>query len=173
MPAKVKVDQYANRAFISITMSAANTLTFEQIRFGVGLFQGIALVLHRIEWHPGVASLQEVVAAADIMKLAVTNRDDLTSIAAQSQNVLVRKVLSIRLVGAIVSMLSDEIPYVSDFSDLPGGGLIIPPNPLFLAMDTAGFAAAGTLEVVMYYTFKALSDADYLELIQSLIPANI
>jgi hypothetical protein len=172
MPARDRVDQYANRALETVIMSAANTETFEQVRFGVGIFQGVALVIHRVEYHPTAGTLHEIIANADFFDMALTNRDDLTNLDPTNQNVIVHKGVHVRVVSA-VGVISDHIPLISDFSTLPGGGLIIPANPLYVALDSAGFAAAGTCRFVIYYTFKQLKDADYIELVQGMLPANI
>lgn len=166
-------DQYPNRAFIYLTTSAANTLTFEQVQFGVGLFQGVALVLNRIEWCPDQGSLSELVAAADRFFVALTNRADLASLEPENQNILAYKSLRAMQVGAVVSLNHIELPLVSDFSSMPGGGLIMPANPLYIGLETAGFAAVANVRVVMYFTFKQLADAEYIELIQTIMPSNL
>lgn len=166
-------DLYANRAFESVTMSAANALTFSQVQFGVGLFQGVAAIIHRIEWTPTQASIAELVAGADRMRLGFTNRDDLAALTPVNQSVLAWKFVFPLVVGAVVSEWLVELPLLSDFSDLPGGGLILPANPLYIGMDTEGFAAAGGVDAVIYLTFKQLQDAEYVELIQTIMPANL
>lgn len=166
-------DVYGNRAFKQVTMSAANTLTFEQIQFGVGLFQGVAMVLNRIEWSFGTATWRELVANTDSLAVALTNRDDLSSLDPTNQSVLVYKSIVPLIVGAVVSLEENEQPVISDFSTLPGMGLIIPANPIYIGMITEGFAAAGIVRAVMYFTFKQLTDAEYIELMQTIMPANI
>jgi len=169
--AKVPIDQFANRAIVELTMSAANTETFEQINFGVGLFQGVGLVLHRVEYVLDRASLTELVGNSDEVRLAITTRDSLTSLMPVSQDVICYWETAIHGQPA-ASQENYYLPFVRDFSDLPGTGLIMPANPLFFAMDTVGFVAAGYASCILYYTFKELSDKDYIELIQTLVPGN-
>ena len=166
-------DVYGNRAFSSVVMSAANTLTFEQIQFGVGLFQGVALILNRVEWFPDKAFLRELEAGTDDIQMALTNRDDLGSLAPTNQSVLVLKEIIPEMVGAVVSLWNYINPFISDFSGIPGGGLILPANPLYIAADSLGAAAAGTVRAVLYFTFKQLADSEYVELIQTIMPANL
>jgi len=168
-----KTDKYPNRAMELLTQSAANTLTFEQIRFGTGLFEGIALVLHRLEWYINQIALQEVIAAADSISVALTTRDDLTTIDPVSLNVIHAMQTHIRLVGPVVSMIPDLRPLVADFTTLPGSGLLIPANPLYMAVDSSSLVNPITLRLVMYYSYVRLADKDYLELLQSMIPMNI
>ncbi len=170
MPArKTAVDVFVNRAMATITMSAADTLTFEQLRFAVGTFQGVALVIHRIEWTMLVATCRSLVAATDNLDMALVTNDNLTAIDPTDQDVLA----TMSVVPVATTVAPHYRPLVSEFSDLPGGGLIVPANPIFLAMDTGGFAAAGAARVVIYYTFKQLADKDYIELVQMMIPGNI
>lgn len=173
MPAKTVKDIYSNRAFETVTMSAANTLTFEQIQFGVGLFQGTALILNRIEWFPLGATILELVAVADHLEFALTNRDDLANLNPTNQSVLVRKRIQAVMVGAVVSLEHIVTPLVSDLSGLPGGGLILPANPLYIGALTAGYANAAIVRAVLYFQFKQLTDAEYIELLQTIMPANI
>jgi hypothetical protein len=167
--AKVPIDQYANRALAAVTMSAANTITFEQIRFAVGTFQGVALLIHRLEWHPSWSSIKELTAATDYIRMALTTNDNLTTIDAEDQDVLA----TYHLYGLGANVELVHRPLITSFEGLPGGGIICPANPLYIGMLTAGAAAASDMRVVVYYTFKQLSDKDYLELLQSMVPGNI
>ena len=163
-------DKFANRSFVDITMSAANTITFQQIRFAVGTFQGVGLKLARIEYYPTSGTFQEVVAAADSFSLALVVRDDLTSLDPSSQGII--SLTHVFTNGATTNKLWSN-PYTHDFTRLPEGGLLIPPNPLFAAMTTSGFAAAGRFRAILYYTFLELSDRESIELLQTLLPGNV
>ena len=168
--AKAKMDRYSNRAIERTTMTAVNTITYSQIRFGVGIFQGIALVIHRVEWYPSVGSLRELVAASDQLDFAITSTDGLAVIT----DILEPSILVLKnLAGLGVNVEFIELPFISDFSKLPGGGLILPPNPLFLCVNTQGAVAASSVGCLIYFTFLELTDKDYIELIQASIPANI
>lgn len=167
-----RVDVYPNRAMFSVLMSAANTLTFQQIRFGMGIFAGTALIISKIEWFI-LAPIAELIAAADSIRIAMTNRDDLAAIDADNMNVLVLKVMNMMSSGTPANAALFEQPLVSDYSTLPGGGLIVPANPMFIALTSVGLTTAAEVDAIMYYTTKTLADADYIELVQSLIPVNI
>lgn len=167
------VDVFPNRAFESVTMSGANALTFSQVQFGVGLFQGVAAVIHRIEWYLDITTTAQLIVNADLVQMALTNRDDLTVLSPTSQNVLAQKEMGLAVSGTPANMTVLEFPLVSSFADLGGGGLIIPANPLYVAMDSVGLSAAGVMDVIIYLTFKTLSDAEYVELIQTIMPANL
>jgi hypothetical protein len=167
---KGKKDQYANVAYGNIAMSAANTLTFAQILFAVGLFQGVAIILHRVLWFPGANAIRELVAATDDLQLALTTSNRLTGITAVREPAI----LAIKhIIGVGAGVERQELPLISDFQMLPGGGKLIPANPLYFAMTSGGFVSAQGAMVQLEFTFIELAAADYLELIQSQYPANI
>lgn len=171
--AKKKSDVYANRAFEEVIMSGANAITFQQIRFGVGIFQGVALVIHRLEFYPTRTTIDELLTVSDRLEMALVNRDDLAVLQADNQNIIALKMLYPMMVGAVVGIQEVELPLVVDYGELPEGGLIVPANPLYLAANTAGFTGAGAVRCIMFYTFKQLADSDYIELVQGMLPANI
>lgn len=167
---KSRKDMYANRAYGEVTMSAANTLTFAAIQMAVGLFQGIAMLIHQINWRPAITSIREMVAATDSLQMAITSSNRLTSIVDVSEPAIIDQKHFIG-VGANVAM--EKEPYTTDWSMLPGGGKLIPANPLFIGANSGGFAAAATIRCELLFTFVQLNDRDYMELIQGLFPSNI
>lgn len=168
-----RVDIFPNRAMFSVQQSAANALSFTQIRFGMGIFQGTALIISRILWYLGTGIIDELTAGTDSIQMALTNRDDLASLDPVNMNVLIQQAVHVADFGTAASGQFVESPIISDFASLPGGGLIYPANPLFIGVDSLGFANAQTLYAIMYYLTKELADAEYVELVQSLIPVNI
>lgn len=163
-------DRYSNRAYGTVTMSAANTLTFTAITFGVGLFQGMAILLHRIKWSPTMASLREIVAATDSLTFALTTSNRITALTDSNDPGVVDWV---RMVGIAANIEQVKEPIISDYTMLPSGGKLIPANPLYLAAYTLGAAAASEVRAELEFTFVELEAADYLELIQSNYPANV
>lgn len=175
MPAarKLGVDVYVNRVIDTLTMSGANAITFGQIRFGMGVFAGVAIVVHRVEFHFPAATIDELIAAADWVQVGLVNRDDLAVVDPTSLNVLVVAGIQTVVVGAVVGINHLLTPLTVDLTGTPGGGLIVPSNPLYLCLDTSGFVSAAVVHMVLYYTFKTLTDKDYIELVQGMLPANI
>lgn len=166
-------DIFTNRAFETVTMSGNDTLTFSQVQFGVGLFQGVAAIIHRIEWFLPDAVVRYMSAQTDSCQLALTNRDDLAALTPSSQNVLAYRALTGNAFGTAASGMIVDMPVVHSFADLGGGGLIVPVNPLYIAMDSDGFAGVGIAQAIIYLTFKTLTDPEYVELIQTIMPANL
>lgn len=167
---KAKADEFVNKAFGVVTMSAANTLTFAQIIFGVGMFQGIALVIHRLRWTPTAASIRELVAVTDDLNFALTSSNRVSAIHDASDPAIVS---NHRIIGMGAGVEPIHLPIVDDFTMLPGGGLLIPANPVFVAAVTNGAAAASVVRVQLDFTFRELNEKDYLELLQGVYPANV
>lgn len=167
---KGKRDIYSNVAFGTCTLSAINTLTFSQIQMAVGLFQGVAMVIHRILWDPTAATLRELVAATDSLSMALCTTNRLTSIADLTDPSIIAK-KQIVCVAANTEPITR--PIVDDFTNLPGGGKLISANPIFFGMTSGGFGGTAVAYVQLDFTFVELSSADYLELVQAQFPANI
>lgn len=165
-----KKDLYSNIALASVTLSAANTLTFSQLQISVGLFQGVALLLHRVLWWPTALTIREIVAATDSLYFGLVTSNRLTTIIDVTDPSIVTMQ---NIIGIAAGVERYQFPIVSDFSMLPGGGKLVPANPLFLAANTAGFAAAATVRAQLDFSFISLSDADYLELLQSIYPISV
>lgn len=168
--AKAMMDKYSNLAYGLVTMSAANTLTYSQIQMGVGLFQGIAMVLHRVRWWPTPAALREMATGGDSMHCAITTSNRLTEITDVNEPAVIA---SYGWVGVGANVEPQIRPVFSEFTSLPGGGKLIPANPLWIAMVSQGFVAAGAMRAHLEFSFVELGSDEYLELLQSQYPANI
>ena len=164
--AKIK-DIFAQFFYMAVTQSAANTLTFAQLGIGVSLFDYAGLLLHRIEYSPTRATLQNVVAATDELTVAITGSDKIASLTADQPEVYDRITYNVSEVTA-VGVYPNQQPVVHNFSELPGGGILVPAQNLYIACESTGFAAAGVVEARIYYTVKELVATDYLELVQRL-----
>ena len=171
--AKVKKDIYVNRAIQRVTMSAVNVLTFQKLNFAVGIFQGVAILIHRIIYHIGTLSWDELANVGDLFQVAMTVSDQLSDIAMTHIEVIDEHEYVAYLNGVPANAIPTPTRIITEFSNLPGGGMIVAANPIFLAMNSATLVTAGVCDVELLFTFIELSDADYIELIQSRIQANV
>lgn len=159
-------DTYANKFFGTVTESAANTLTFSEIQTNVNIFDKVAWILHRMEWFLGEATgIGLLVANGDRIACALTSSDKITDLDLDNPSVVdLYKVERVDY-GAAANMHRWEMPIIRDFTNLPGGGIIIAPRPLYVAAEGASLAAASTVSVRGYFTQKQLTPDEYLELI--------
>ena len=171
--AKVKRDLYVNRAMVRCTQSAANTLTFAKVNFAVGVFQGIALLIHKIAYHVSAGAIQGIVTNIDNFQVALTMSNQITDLTYARPEIIDSRELFGVLAGVAANLILVDNLIESDMSMLPGGGMLVPANPIYLGMDSNALATAHFVDVVIFFTFKELSDSDYIELMQSRIQANI
>lgn len=159
--AKTKMDNYVNIFDVTVTESAANTLTFEEMNVGLNVFDKVGLVISRIEINWEVAS-QYMVAAGDVVRFAITQSDQITGIGYGQRAVIWQ--WAIRSPGANVEPLQN---ISADFSTLPGGGLLITPRPVFVALESGSIATALTAYFRIYFTVLSLQPSEYFELLES------
>lgn len=169
MPAKSKDSmqgrRFCNKAYGSVTQSAANTLTFSEIETNVDVFSKVAWVLQRIEYYFAWASLVLLVTSADLFELALTSSNNITDLGLANASVVDKYCIMRNDCGTAGNAVFHEFPLIRDFSNLMGGGLIIAPRPLYIALDSDSIAAAGTAQMRFYFERVELNADEYLELI--------
>jgi len=161
MPSK---DKYANKFYGKVTESAANTLTFAEIQTNVSVFDKMAWVLHRLEFYIPKASFDLVTNTADVLDVALTGSENISSLELDNPAVIDRFHLFMKEATSVGFQFFQQ-PIIRDFNNMPGGGLIVSPRPLFLAAEGVSLASPATVEVRGYFTTVALSADEYLELV--------
>lgn len=164
MPEKTVTDKFANKFYGAVTESAANTLTFEEIQTHQEVFAKRAWIIHRLEWYMSVASINFLDATGDKFQAALVSTNQVTELDLSNAGVIDLYELQFKYSTA-VGYDFHPMPIVRDFTELPGGGLIVAPRPLFLALKGTGASAAGTVACRGYFTQIDLSPADYLDLV--------
>lgn len=157
-------DVYSNKAFGEVVESAANTLTFKEIQTNVSIFDKAAWIIHRIEWYLDNTALGLLGASDDKIEVALTASNAITTLALSNASVIDKFEVGIRYVSA-AGFAYKALPDSRDFSALPGGGLIIAPRPLFIAVKGTSIASAVTASMRFYFTQIELAADSYLELI--------
>jgi len=161
-------DQFVNFAFASVVESAANTLTFTEIQTGVSIFEKSAWVVHRIDWIVDGAVLGLLSADDDELQMALTVSNQITSIALNQSAVVAEKRIGAQVQGTpAVLQLHDFNLMTSDYSTLPGNGIIVPPRPLFVAVQGQSLATVATIAARVYFTHRELKTDEYWELVES------
>lgn len=162
-----RADRYINKAYIDVTESAANTLTFLQLTTGVSLFEKTAFVVHQIRYAPVTSSTALVVADGDVLNMAITTSNSITTLVEDDPNVVDLKRLAFYDAGTAATGFFYEMPFVNDFSNLPGGGLIIPASPIYGAINGSSLASATQVRFTIFFTAIQLSPSDYWELVEA------
>lgn len=167
MAAATKKDNYSNLVQVAITQSAADTLTFEEIDLGLTIFQKIGIVINRIEMYPqgpGWALLQN---NGDTFIFGLTQSNQITTLSPSENAVVYRHQEYLMHYGTAGNAVPYSEPIVADFSEMPGGGLIIAPRPLFIALDSDGLGATFEGIIRMYFIIIELKADEYFELLES------
>jgi len=164
--AKGGADQFANLAVISVTESAANTLTFKKLETGISLFEKIAWIIHRVEY------FMDILAAsfdgnADFLDVGLSTTDQLTTVSFSNNAVLDKLQVQRSDWGAAANAILQEKPLYKDFTNLPGGGLIIPPNPVYGFACGGGQVSARSVTIRLFYTTLVMTPDQYWELVEA------
>lgn len=165
---KTKVaDRYSNVINTTLTLSAANTLTFQEIDVGLTIFQKVALLIERMDIFMPPASQAEFVAVTDWAQVALTQSNQIADLDIDEAAII--DMLQVTVVVHATAGNANIIinPWQRDFTQLGGGGLLIVPKPLFLAGLTAGFTAPAVITLRFYFRIIALKPDEYFELLES------
>lgn len=166
MATKAK-DERAQYAAMVLTEAGTNTLTTAKFQFPFSIMDKMALVIHRIEYE--VVNVATVfAAAADRLTMAIIAANTIVDIT----NPVDPTIIDSMRIGrydfgtAATGMLLAQ-PLVKDFTNLPGGGILVAPNPLYYAVKGDSAGAASITAVRMYYTYMELATDDYWQLVES------
>ena len=162
--AKTK-DEYSNKAYGTVTESAQATLTFSEIQTNVNIFSKIAWIINRLEWYIPPATQALLLAGGDYIEMALTASNNLTSLALNAPAVVDILLYRLDAFGTPASLKTTLWPLIRSFENLPGGGLIVAPRPLYVAVLATSIATPATIEVRIHFRQIELAPADYLELI--------
>jgi len=163
-------DRFVNKAYTSVLQSAANAAAYGEINFNIPTFDKVAIVISKIEYHFATGAWAEMVANTDQMLYGLTTNASLGALTPASLNnpaVIDLNYITNIVVGAVTSLTQVFDPLVIDYSNMPDGGIIVPPRPLYLYFSTAGFVAATTAYVVLWFRYLNLSTEDYWDLVES------
>jgi hypothetical protein len=150
-----------------VTQAAINTLVFKKLETGISLFEKIAWLISRVEYFVANLGATTFNASEDYMTLALVATDQLTGLAITNNAVLDLLQICRYDWGAAANGGLREFPYTKDFSTLPGGGLLVPPNPLYLGVSSSGLALVASVTAKIFYTTYELAVEEYWELVES------
>lgn len=160
------MDMVANIAAIKVVESAANTQTSAKFAFPFSIMDKTAIIISRIEYW--ITDLGALNSTTDSITAALTVAGTVTDITNQADPTIVDTMRVERFdLGAAASGLLWGMPSVKDFANLPGGGLMVAPAPLYGMLQGNGNAAAMTLWLKLFYTYKSLTADQYWELVES------
>lgn len=162
------MDEYAQMAAMSIQESAANTLTFKKFDTGYNIGSKWAWVISTYEITVATDAISVFGDESDYLDVAMTTNNKITAISdLQDPGVVWHWRYIKHEDGTSANSWFQVWPVVRSFAELPGGGLIVPPNPLYCAIKGNGLASAGGVYIRIYFTEVELKADEYWELVQA------
>jgi len=162
--ARKSTDKYANVLYDSVTESDTNTLTFEAVDVGLNIFDKVGLLVSRIEYH-GV--WVKLVDDADTLEFGLSSSNGWTDPDPAETSIIDYNKLLLREVGTAAAAVWNLDPYIKDLSNLPGGGLLITPKPLYMYAQGASLVSAASVKMRMFFTVIPLKPEEYFELLEA------
>lgn len=160
-------DQFANLAIAKVVESAANTLTFAKLDTGLSFNEKVAWVISRIEYDPSGVGCANFADEADAVEYGLSVYAGFTTPSPLEITAIDYNMLIYSEVGAPTSFQFRHYPLLKDFSSMPGGGIIVPPVPLYAWVKGSGLASAVTIYARIFYTVMSLSADQYWQLVEA------
>lgn len=167
MATKKGGDTFANYAAINLTESGANTYTTSKFQFPFSIMDKMGLIIQRIEYD--FTALAGVLAAAsDTLVCGLAAASTIADVDIASDPALIDSMRLRRMdFGTAASGWCLQLPFVKDFTNLQGGGLLVAPNPLYAFVKGISAGAAGSVSIKLFYIYQELSADDYWQLVES------
>ena len=166
MATKAKIDTFANVAAIRVEESSASTQTTFKFAFPFSIMDKMALIISRIEYW--FSNPEVLVGAGDIVYMGLTAAATLTTISSQSDPLLIDSIsFKYMAMGTPATAKILTQPYIKDFSNIPGGGFLVAPSPLYALVQASSTATAAAGWIKMFYTYTELSTDEYWQLVES------
>ena len=140
-------DRFANIASGNVILSAANTITFDEVLTGISLGVGVGIISDADNLSWGWTTTQDPTDLLDAADRRIIHSMGLTSM----------------IVGAVVSLWVHKQPFVHQFFP----PMIFAAPRIFLGASSSGAGAAIQLRSRLYFRFIELSAQEYLEIAET------
>lgn len=152
-------DMFPNVYSAAVTQSAANTLTFVQLNLGIGFRDFLGVAIDSLRFYPLAAMVNEMTTDNDRLHMAITTSDTVTDITDMSdQRVVEAWSLTRKDFGTAASAQLYTRPWLIEFAP----PILALPQRLYLGLDSAGLASAGTAQLRMHYRTVNISQQQQL-----------
>lgn len=167
--AKLTTDKFANRASVTHTLVVADEIGFKKFDTNVSIHDKVGWIIHRIEYHISIATIALLTATGDYVWCGITSSGDLNDLYPNRAQVYDSNFFGPNLDHGVAASgeLVMQNPLISDFCNLPGGGILVPPEPLYLGIKSVGLGTPAIVRCRLYYTMLAMSPADYWDLMEA------
>jgi hypothetical protein len=161
-------DKFANMLSMAVNESAATTITFRKVESGISLFDKVGWIVHRMEYYFPTPTAAGFPDDGDRVTCGLVVRNDLTHID-DITNLSVVDWAQFRKFEEGTPAVSSWLhwPTVHDFTGLPSGGILVAPNPLYMAIEGENIGGAQYCFVRIFYSVMDMKGDDYYELLQT------
>jgi len=158
-------DRFANIATLTLAESAAGTLTFQELRTGVGIEpdrkSANAMAIDEIDYFVGVTALAQMTASTDRIDYAITVSNAVTDLTDFSDRRILHSGFLLRTdLGTAASSWVHRMPLVHQFFP----PLITADKSLYLGVVGTGLASAILMKARIYHRIVEISQGEFIEL---------
>jgi hypothetical protein len=167
MAAAASKDTFANYAIVSVVESAPNTLTFKKLETGISLTEKVAWVISKVEYFLGSLFASEFNSDTDGLKWGLSLSSSFSTPVFTEETIIDLNYLNRVDWGTAATGSLVHQPFSKDFSTLPGGGVLVPPTPLYLFAAGSGLVSANSVGARLHYTVKQMGVDEYWQLVEA------
>lgn len=158
-------DRWANIATMAVTESAVGTLTFSELRTGMGIQASrktaVAMLIDQIDYFISGGAFADITTAVDAIQMALTISNGVTNIVDIADRRILNSTEMTRVdLGTAASAHLVVMPLTRQFFP----PLITAEKSLYLAINSNGLATVTALNCRIYYRTVTLSDAELIEI---------
>lgn len=158
-------DIFVNQAYLEVVESAANTLTFDKLETGTSIHEKVGWVISRVDYY-FLYSPTNFAAASDRVEFGISVINTFTAPSPAENGVIdFNRVMRVDI-GTAASGIIHQMPISRNFGDLQGGGILVPPNPLYIYVMGTALTNPVTMKARMFYTVRSLKTEDFWELVE-------
>lgn len=163
-----KKDEYVQMGYLSVTESGAGTLTFAGLTVYSNVMGQKGLLIHRVDYNIAEGTLDDFAAAGDSLTFGLVGDNSLSGISLDNPAVYDYNYMVREDFGTAGNAKVYKNPVIKNYTELPGGGLLVPADRLYAYAQGGSLTDAATITARFYFTIMDLNAQDYLELAQAL-----
>jgi len=158
-------DRFANTFSAIVTLSAANTLTYAEMNFGITLRDRVAIVIDELYFIIAQGALTEMTTLGDNCQMAISVSDQPTNLMDYAdRRILYSTRVSRQDFGTAAGGQFFRVPVKESFAP----PLIALPNRLFFGATSVGLASAQQFQLRMHFrTVSITQDQQLVEVLEA------
>jgi hypothetical protein len=160
-------DKYSNVGSIAVAQAGIDGVVYTEFPPMASLFDKKALLISRLEYLTSPLTDANLPAAAAALIFGLSSSNNIPAWQLNVRSIVDLNRWARGDFGTAANAYIDKKPYAKDFSQLVGGGIIVPVSPLYLFIASSGAAATMSVECRYWFTVLDLKDSEYYELVEA------